>query len=154
MKILWRGHSNWILLERYSAVLLFIMLCSWTFWSMEEIQMKHSSTKQDFPVLLFITLYELVLITKSVNKILWCDYQVKLASFALLWVLWIINLDFLTALSEVKGFGKIISLYYWLLYHCHVAYRFVHSCAILSCSSLSFTYWVAMLPTRGSPTYK
>lgn len=46
--------------------------------------MKHLSTEQDFPVLLFITLYELVLITKSVNKILWCDYQVKLTSFALL----------------------------------------------------------------------
>ena len=49
--------------------------------------MKHSSTKQDFPVLLFITLYELVLIIKSVNKILWCDYQVKLTSFELLRVL-------------------------------------------------------------------
>lgn len=46
--------------------------------------MKHSSTEQDFPVLLFITLYELVLFTKSVNKILWCDYQVKLTFFALL----------------------------------------------------------------------
>ena len=46
--------------------------------------MKHSSTKQDFSVLLFITLYELVLIIKSVNKILWCDYQVKLTSFVLL----------------------------------------------------------------------
>ena len=33
---------------------------------------------------------------------------------------------------------------------CYVAYLFVHSLAILSCSSLSLTYCVAMLPTRGS----
>ena len=37
-----------------------------------------------------------------------------------------------------------------LLLRCHVAYRFVHSSAILSCSVLSLTYCVAMLPTSGS----
>ena len=32
----------------------------------------------------------------------------------------------------------------------YVAYLFVHSLAVLSCSSLSLTYCVAMLPTKGS----
>lgn len=51
-----------------------------------------------------------------------------------------------------KGLLHSLALFVDLLlsYSCHVAYRFVHSCAILSCSFLSWTYCVAMLPTNGS----
>ena len=49
-----------------------------TFESVEKsygvtIQMK--ATEQYFPVILFITLYKLVLTFESVDEILWCDHS-------------------------------------------------------------------------------
>ena len=38
------------------------------------IQMK-ATEQEDFPVVLFILLYKVVLTFKSVNEILWCDHS-------------------------------------------------------------------------------
>ena len=38
------------------------------------IQMK-ATEQEDFPVVLFILLYKVVLSFKSVNEILWCDHS-------------------------------------------------------------------------------
>ena len=38
------------------------------------IQMK-ATGQEDFPVVLFILLYKVVLTFKSVNEILWCDHS-------------------------------------------------------------------------------
>ena len=38
------------------------------------IQMK-ATEQEDFPVVLFILLYKVVLTFKSVNDILWCDHS-------------------------------------------------------------------------------
>ena len=58
--------------------------------------------------------------------------------------------NFWSYLTQKPLSRELLTAFHWHRLNNHVAYRFVHSSAILSCSFLSLTYCVAILPTNGS----